>query len=131
VFATPQYQQVQWATDTGGDDAEGTLLQGGISRRNSSQTKVVGAEQGDTTAVAGPSSGPDGQLLINGPSGVVPPPSAGTRPVGMDEDGDADDELLPAMADDDYSAQQSWNSQSKDNLKYVFLSAFHWISLKT
>jgi len=30
---------------------------------------------------------------------------------------DGDDELLPAMADDDYSAQLSFQSQSKDNLK--------------
>ena len=36
---------------------------------------------------------------------------------GMDGDGEGDDELLPAMADDDYSAQLSWQSQSKDNLK--------------
>jgi hypothetical protein len=36
-----------------------------------------------------------------------------------DEDGEGEDELLPAMADDDYSAQLSWQSQSKDNLKYV------------
>jgi transcription initiation factor TFIID subunit 11 len=35
----------------------------------------------------------------------------------VEEDGE--DELLPAMADDDYSAQLSWQSQSKDNLKYV------------
>jgi transcription initiation factor TFIID subunit 11 len=39
------------------------------------------------------------------------------RPTGVDEDGDGDDELFPAMADDDYSAQLSWQSQSKDNVK--------------
>lgn len=51
--------------------------------------------------------------------------STPTRPLvpgavlpGQDEDGD-EDELLPAMADDDYSAQLSWQSQSKDNLKCV------------
>ena len=38
---------------------------------------------------------------------------------GADEEGEGEDELLPAMADDDYSAQLSWQSQSKDNLKYV------------
>jgi len=32
---------------------------------------------------------------------------------------DEEDEMLPAMADDDYSAQLSFQSQSKDNLKYV------------
>jgi hypothetical protein len=49
------------------------------------------------------------------PTGSAPP----TRPPGADEDGEGDDEFLPAMADDDYSAQLSWQSQSKDNLKYV------------
>lgn len=34
--------------------------------------------------------------------------------------GDGDDEFLPAMADDDYSALLSWQKQSKDDLKYVF-----------
>ena len=31
-----------------------------------------------------------------------------------------EDEMLPAMADDDYSAQLSFQSQSKDNLKCIF-----------
>ena len=35
---------------------------------------------------------------------------------------DDEDEMLPAMADDDYSAQLSFQSQSKDNLKCVVLS---------
>jgi transcription initiation factor TFIID subunit 11 len=35
----------------------------------------------------------------------------------MEEEAEVEDELLPAMADDDYSAQLSWQSQSKDNLK--------------
>jgi transcription initiation factor TFIID subunit 11 len=38
----------------------------------------------------------------------------------MEEGAEVEDELLPAMADDDYSAQLSWQSQSKDNLKCVF-----------
>ncbi|KXN91327.1 Transcription initiation factor TFIID subunit 11 [Leucoagaricus sp. SymC.cos] len=82
-------------------------------------SQVVGAEQGDgATAIASPSA--DGQTLIPSVSGSMqPPPPLGTRPVGMDEDVDVDDELLPAMADDDYSAQQSWNTQSKDNLKIL------------
>ena len=48
--------------------------------------------------------------------------SAGAPKLGTgagDEDGEGDDELLPAMADDDYSAQLSWQSESKDNLKCV------------
>lgn len=127
VFTTPQYQQVNWAASATGDDAEGSLLQGGISRRSSSQAQVVGTDQGEVAAAAGPSTGPDGQSLI---SGSVPHPPAGTRPVGMDEDADAEDELLPAMADDDYSAQQSWNTQSKDNLKYDTCACVHLLLLK-
>lgn len=45
-----------------------------------------------------------------GPNGGVP----------GEEDGEGEDEFLPAMADDDYSAQLSWQSQSKDNLKCAF-----------
>ena len=45
-------------------------------------------------------------------------PGGGLPGQGVEEDGE-EDELLPAMADDDYSAQLSWQSQSKDNLKCV------------
>ncbi|KAJ8469344.1 hypothetical protein ONZ45_g16922 [Pleurotus djamor] len=44
------------------------------------------------------------------------PPGMGGK---VDEEGEGEDELLPAMADDDYSAQLSWQSQSKDNLKVL------------
>jgi len=37
----------------------------------------------------------------------------------VEEEAEVEDELLPAMADDDYSAQLSWQSQSKDNLKVL------------
>lgn len=55
--------------------------------------------------------------------------SAGIPKVGTgagDEDGEGEDELLPAMADDDYSAQLSWQSESKDNLKCV---SFHSVTI--
>lgn len=115
VFSNQQYQQVHWATSAVGDEVESGLLQGGISRRNSSQSQVIGTEQGDAIAVSGASVSGEGQVLASGT--FVPPFAAGARPPGVDEDGDVDDEFLPAMADDDYSAQQSWNTQSKDNLK--------------
>ncbi|EIN04529.1 TAFII28-domain-containing protein [Punctularia strigosozonata HHB-11173 SS5] len=54
--------------------------------------------------------------------GSTPYGSGTMGPPGMkvgDEDGEGDDELLPAMADDDYSAQLSYQSQSKDNLKVL------------
>ena len=44
----------------------------------------------------------------------------------MEEEAEGEDELLPAMADDDYSAQLSWQSQSKDNLKCVVLLSFFY-----
>ncbi|KAK7469329.1 transcription initiation factor TFIID subunit 11 [Stygiomarasmius scandens] len=43
-----------------------------------------------------------------------------SRPgAGAEDDGEGDDEMLPAMADDDYSAHSTWNSQSKDNMKVL------------
>jgi transcription initiation factor TFIID subunit 11 len=51
---------------------------------------------------------------------LMPGGSALTGATGGGEEEGEDDELLPAMADDDYSAQLSWQSQSKDNLKYVY-----------
>ncbi|KAG1774691.1 TAFII28-domain-containing protein [Suillus placidus] len=51
---------------------------------------------------------------------IIPQPGAAAKPAGApDEDVEGEDELLPAMADDDYSAQLSWQSESKDNLKVL------------
>jgi len=60
-------------------------------------------------------------LLSLNPTPVYRPPILPTNRPGNapDEDGEGEDELLPAMADDDYSAQLSWQSQSKDNLKVL------------
>ena len=62
------------------------------------------------------------------PLPLPPQPPGVTRsgPGGVEEDVEGDDEMLPAMADDDYSAQLSWQSQSKDNLKCVVIF-FHWL----
>jgi len=62
----------------------------------------------------GSSSGGTGTRI-----GSLPP----ARPIGQaEEDVEGDDELFPAMADDDYSAQLHFQSQSKDNLKCVDIS---------
>lgn len=75
-----------------------------------------------TTAPSGlGGSGSEGNVT----SGLVLPTGAsgtgqriGTAgPGAAEEEAEGEDELLPAMADDDYSAQLSWQSQSKDNLK--------------
>lgn len=51
---------------------------------------------------------------------ITPQPGTAAKPAGApDEDVEGEDELLPAMADDDYSAQLSWQSESKDNLKVL------------
>ncbi|THH20473.1 hypothetical protein EUX98_g8574 [Antrodiella citrinella] len=56
------------------------------------------------------------------PTARTPAPS-GTAPAsavpGAEDDVEGEDEMLPAMADDDYSAQLSFQSQSKDNLKVL------------
>jgi hypothetical protein len=41
----------------------------------------------------------------------------------MDEDDEGENELLPGMADEDYSAQQTYQTESKDNLKSVHPSS--------
>ncbi|KAF7374783.1 F-box domain-containing protein [Mycena sanguinolenta] len=76
-----------------------------------------------------PSLNTSGLISLSGapvvPAGVTPQLRAsvgvgsGGGTAAGDEDGEGDDELFPAMADDDYSAQLSWNSQSKDNLKVL------------
>ncbi|KAF7325664.1 TAFII28 domain-containing protein [Mycena kentingensis (nom. inval.)] len=69
----------------------------------------------------GASTGVSTMIGLSGaPTVLAGAPAAGyaARPAG-EEDGEGDDELLPAMADDDYSAQLSWQSESKDNLKHA------------
>ncbi len=72
---------------------------------------------------------PDSSSILSLPGAV--PPAAAEAPASAprqsiapgaqqgEEDVEGEDEMLPAMADDDYSAQLSWQSQSKDNLKCV------------
>lgn len=80
-------------------------------------TSVVGTS-GSQQAV--PTLDLAGLLSLNPTVTPIYQPPIPSRPVhAPDEDGEGEDELLPAMADDDYSAQLSWQSQSKDNLKYV------------
>jgi transcription initiation factor TFIID subunit 11 len=52
-------------------------------------------------------------------SSLIAPRPAPVVGAGVEEDGEGEDDLFPAMADDDYSAQLSWQSQSKDNLKCI------------
>jgi transcription initiation factor TFIID subunit 11 len=99
--------------------ASGQSVQSGMGHSLSyPQSQSIGASGSDLQAQA--------HAVLSLPGIVIPVASAGAgasvgtpRP-GADEDGEGEDEILPAMADDDYSAQLSWQSQSKDNLKCVF-----------
>ncbi|KAJ1303843.1 hypothetical protein OPQ81_008263 [Rhizoctonia solani] len=79
----------------------------------------------DAELEAGPSTNP---YLKRGRTGTVESGSragsmAPNATVGDGEGGDDDEDEAPAMADDDYSAQLSWQSQSKENMK-LLLSSF-------
>jgi transcription initiation factor TFIID subunit 11 len=72
---------------------------------------------------------PASDVPVAGPSSATSAPPGPQRPIGaMEEEVEGEDELLPAMADDDYSAQLSWQSQSKDNLKCVILLSFFYLA---
>jgi transcription initiation factor TFIID subunit 11 len=75
----------------------------------------------DTTGLISFASVNPPPVLPTGSSAPLPVHRPPFRPTGADDDGEGEDELLPAMADDDYSAQLSWQSQSKDNLKCVLI----------
>lgn len=85
-----------------------------------------GDEAGPSASTAIPPRATTSITAVNGAT-VAIGGTAGTPKSGAgagDEDGEGEDELLPAMADDDYSAQLSWQSESKDNLKCVLYMTF-------
>lgn len=116
---------------------------GGASRRGRRpKAAVAGATESTKSPLSQEVAGPSTPTTLTWQSTMVPAPPTSTSGNGsggmlslpgatamssvvsstapaplapVDEDGE--DELLPAMADDDYSAQLSWQSQSKDNLK--------------
>jgi len=88
-----------------------------LSIPSSSNTPLVSASGSQQVASAIDLSG---LLSLSQAQAYRPPILSITRSGhAIDEDVEGEDELLPAMADDDYSAQLSWQSQSKDNLKVL------------
>ncbi|KAJ3745317.1 TAFII28-domain-containing protein [Lentinula detonsa] len=89
--------------------ATGSSITSGISaygqNLQTSSTSALGTSSGTTAGIGVGASGTGSYPRATG--------------LGGDDEGEGDDELLPAMADDDYSAQLSWQSQSKDNLKVL------------
>lgn len=137
-----QFPKVHWAVP-------GVSEEGAGESRNTPGPAAQGEQEGEGTQTSESTPAPPviDPALMGGtgtPQRGTPQPdiAAGlTLPVGMhpppprpgvpaaDEEGEGDDELLPAMADDDYSAQLSWNSQSKDNLKYDFCFTVTFVAL--
>lgn len=84
-----------------------------------------GQAAGPSGSVRASSELPGGEAM--GAQMMPPPPEAihlAPQPIlqgrpAPEDDIEGDDELLPAMADDDYSAQLSFQTQSKDNLKVL------------
>jgi hypothetical protein len=91
---------------------------------NSQKRKATNIDDIDVDAEleAGPSSTPfakrgrTGTAEAGSRSGSIAPVAAGGA-VADGEGGDDDDDEVLAMEDDDYSAQLSWQSQSKENMK--------------
>ncbi|KAL0573994.1 transcription initiation factor TFIID subunit 11 [Marasmius crinis-equi] len=95
----------QTPTTPGGQGYSSAFLQNLAASAGVSASALEAAGLNPSGAAGGAGAGRVGSL---------PPVKA-----GGDEDGEADDELFPAMADDDYSAQLHFQSQSKDNLKVL------------
>ena len=95
------------STPAPNQDAQSALLSQGLS--------LPGTQASASTPGAVGESGTPGP---SGTGAAAAATATGAAAAG-EEDGDGEDEMLPAMADDDYSAQLSWQSQSKDNLKCV------------
>ncbi|KJA16609.1 hypothetical protein HYPSUDRAFT_47226 [Hypholoma sublateritium FD-334 SS-4] len=146
--ANAQYPRVHWAmpntssggADEGAEDA-GSLDAGGAAdggdgdpmlQQQDEQLDVKAPVIDPALIGLGGSGGPTGSRrgtpLPDFATGLTLPNRSTPQPAlpsvrpgipGVDEEAEGDDELLPAMADDDYSAQLSWQSQSKDNLKVL------------
>ena len=130
--ANTQYSRVHWALPAAGETS-GMTVSAGTSLV--STTTVAG----DST-ISNPSTLSTGLMIdpalvgvtamsslpgtprlegVFNPARVLSQPTSAAVRLGPEEEVEGDDEMLPAMADDDYSAQLSWQSQSKDNLKCV------------
>ncbi|TEB26454.1 TAFII28-domain-containing protein [Coprinellus micaceus] len=92
---------------------------------NHYQPQLSWTGAGPSGSVRASSELPGGEAM--GAQMMPPPPEAihlAPQPIlqgrpAPEDDIEGDDELLPAMADDDYSAQLSFQTQSKDNLKVL------------
>ncbi|KAJ3999774.1 TAFII28-domain-containing protein [Lentinula boryana] len=122
--ASPRVTTTEMTSSTSiAQSRPGSSITSGISaygqNLQTSSTSALGTSSGATTGI-GASLNLTNLFRMSegvGASGTGSYPRA--TGLGGDDEGEGDDELLPAMADDDYSAQLSWQSQSKDNLKVL------------
>ncbi|KAI0085225.1 hypothetical protein BDY19DRAFT_966894 [Irpex rosettiformis] len=117
---------IQWATV---QSTSGAIP--GTSSNSQPQSPVTPAPPTDEVAQQQAQLGSETGGVISLPGIITPqiasaevPSSARASlapagPPAPEDEGEGDDEWLFAMAEDDYSAQLSWQSQSKDNLKVL------------
>ncbi|KAI0919832.1 hypothetical protein AcW1_003020 [Taiwanofungus camphoratus] len=110
---TSQPTELQWLNIPGSSTSNPAVSAAGSNSANvvaaGQQQVALSSETGGVISLPGVvSSEASGDTTVPRPPGV-----------GAGEEDGEEDEMLPAMADDDYSAQLSWQSQSKDNLKVL------------
>jgi len=83
---------------------------------------IIAVPEASTSAAASPTAQPT-QTDAEGNGSAAKQEAPVIMVPGAEEE--EEDEMLPAMADDDYSAQLSFQSQSKDNLKVLMDNFSH------
>jgi len=130
--ASAQYPRVHWALPTAsgvGSEETARSLSAAASAAGLATSSTLSIPSSSINVPSISTSGTQqtvstldlaGLLSLSSTQVYRPPMLSTSRPGHViDEDVEGEDELLPAMADDDYSAQLSWQSQSKDNLKVL------------
>ena len=121
---TGQYTQLQWdviQTIETGSTGSGTVVfkdedpAPQMSVNQAEAAPLCPGSEDTTTGITGDSSAPDEDALRSQEVNTTL-----DTPVAK-EDGEREDEVLSAMADDDYSTQLLWQSQYKDDLKYAYV----------
>ncbi|OBZ73381.1 Transcription initiation factor TFIID subunit 11 [Grifola frondosa] len=109
-----QWMNVQSNPSAGPSTSSAPATSAAAPPQTQQQPQTLGSESGGVISLPGIASSA-------GAADIVAPRPVGVSGTGVpgEEDGEGEDEVLPAMADDDYSAQLSWQSQSKDNLKVL------------
>ncbi|KAH9849156.1 hTAFII28-like protein conserved region-domain-containing protein [Lenzites betulinus] len=120
----PPSAQLQWSDSQSGTNASQPTAGPSTSSAAASpavSTQDIPASLSESLSLPGvqPSAGTPAPSGDPGTPGASTAAAAAPGAPAGEEDVDDGDELLPAMADDDYSAQLSWQSQSKDNLKVL------------